>query len=91
MSLLPFGHSPLSGNEIRALRVLRIPQDISNADDYLECELSHIELDQTPGFHALSYVWGEGSVPIFVNGRFMRVTANLSCRPLPCLDNALLR
>jgi hypothetical protein len=72
-----FRHRPLSrpSREIRLLTFLK--RDA--ADTLLHFTLSHVSLNKTPTYSALSYVWGEPSntVPIVVEGFLVDVTANL--------------
>ncbi|KAK1756698.1 heterokaryon incompatibility protein-domain-containing protein [Echria macrotheca] len=67
-SAAPFTYHPLKNNQIRVLRVSHVPADPYDPTDLLRCELTHVEISRRPGYHALSYVWGTGSVPILVNG-----------------------
>jgi len=61
-------------NEIRQLKLLP-----GKAADPIECALRVVSLDESPRFHALSYVWGDpkDTRGIFVDGQQYDVTGNL--------------
>jgi len=70
-SRLPY---PLKNDEIRLLKLL--PGDW---DDYIQCELSVINLTQSTKYTTLSYVWGDPKklLPVEVNGFTVSITKNL--------------
>ncbi|KAL3419459.1 heterokaryon incompatibility protein [Phlyctema vagabunda] len=64
-------------------------QDFTNADrggcpspdpgSFVACTISHVSLDDTPSYTALSYSWGDASLttPILIDGCIFQVTTNL--------------
>lgn len=71
-----FIHEPLSEGE-KAIRILYLrPAD--GYHDEIHCSLGNANLEDTPYYKALSYVWGDPSVtvPIFVDGAQYHVTVN---------------
>jgi hypothetical protein len=67
-------YESLAGSDIRLLTV----KPGSGAAP-LQCELEHVDLDKSPEFLALSYVWGGDTVKrrIVVNDQYLDITSNL--------------
>ena len=69
-------YHPLKGSN--NIRILRIKQ--GNEEEEVICQLEHYDLDQAPGYEALSYCWGESQErkEITVNGlRGFKLTSHL--------------
>jgi Heterokaryon incompatibility protein (HET) len=75
MSVEYFHYMPLEEGHIRLLAL----RQCRNQDDPIECELYSYELDSTPPYEALSYVWGDPHTTrvILLQGSTFRVTGNL--------------
>ena len=75
-----FQYQPLSSqrNEIRLLRILPV-RKFDGLNCGIECNISHVSLDDLPDYHALSYAWGEklDLRSISLEGHPFNVTANL--------------
>jgi hypothetical protein len=69
-----FPYQPLSEGQIRILEIAP-----GGTYDTLDCCLIYANLgeEQITPYEALSYHWGEGSIPIVVDGHQFNVTANL--------------
>ncbi|KAH7066523.1 heterokaryon incompatibility protein-domain-containing protein, partial [Paraphoma chrysanthemicola] len=83
---LPYRYEPLdtSKQQIRLIKLHRADiQDGSalqpSAPPAIHCNISTFDLDATPPYTALSYVWGEPSPAdvIYLNGRDFRIRQNL--------------
>ncbi|KAH7330151.1 heterokaryon incompatibility protein-domain-containing protein [Rhexocercosporidium sp. MPI-PUGE-AT-0058] len=71
-----FRYTPLQrGRKIRVLETAR-----GEGNWALKVKLVHVDLDENPGYSALSYVWGSGTdrTKIECNGREVEVTKNLA-------------
>jgi hypothetical protein len=69
-----FPYQPLSEGQIRILEI-----SPGGTDDFIDCCFVYANLDEeqiTP-YEALSYRWGDDSIPIVVDGHQFNVTANL--------------
>ena len=70
-------YSPLDPDkrEIRLVTIKAGPKE-----DQIRCVLKHVSLDDSPGYAALSYVWGDPSirVPILIDEHPFEVTENLA-------------
>ncbi|KAL8366330.1 hypothetical protein RB595_004885 [Gaeumannomyces hyphopodioides] len=72
-----YTYTSLPEGSVRILRLL----PSSNQESRIECQLitSMLDSGRTPPYEALSYVWGSENdkKPIYVDGKELRVTANL--------------
>jgi hypothetical protein len=72
----PFKHTPLISphTEMRLLKLY-----LSGPDDDIRCEISPYVISSAPVYTALSYEWGESTLPveILVNGRIFSARHNL--------------
>lgn len=61
------------------IRLIRLKRSLF-ADEPIECEIFTANLQESPKYVALSYVWGDPqrTTPISVNGRRLDVTVNLA-------------
>ncbi|KAF2130650.1 HET-domain-containing protein, partial [Dothidotthia symphoricarpi CBS 119687] len=58
-------------------RILRL--EPGQEDDPIQCSLIHVDLDTSPVFEAVSYVWGDATdkLRITCNDRRIKITRNL--------------
>lgn len=75
MSVEHFQYMQLGGDQIRLLAL----RQGRYQDDFIECELYSWEIDNTPSYEALSYVWGnqQSTRVISLQGSAFRVGENL--------------
>lgn len=79
-----YEHEPLdkSKKSIRLIRVLTLStaaKDVEENNEQIQIELIQADLDETPGYIALSYTWDQGHKheDIVCNGPAMRIGRNL--------------
>lgn len=76
LSGVDFEHAPLSGSDAFRTVILR---PAAEAGSFIECDLVTSDLSFTADYEALSYVWGDYSVPKYIklDGKVFQVTPNL--------------
>lgn len=71
---------PLSGNQIRLLKIVSSSEHTNDQGWRTKCILYRVSLDEDLDYDALSYTWGDATVrrPVNINGHVISVTRNLA-------------
>src|ERR1700753_3253293 len=75
----PYDYKPLWGS--RTIRLLRLSPGVG--DSKLEGSITHVLLNKTEAYEALSYVWGDSNKPhsLFLNDGILPITESLFVDP----------